>query len=228
MDLIDQQYLKTPFYGSRRMTALLNKSGYHVNRKRVQRLMRIMGIEAIYPKPKTTHSKKEHFKYPYLLKGLEITFPNHVWSSDITYVRLERGFIYLTAIIDWYSRYVLSWSLSNTLESRFCVETLEEALEIGTPSIFNTDQGAQYTAQSFLNPLKAKEIKISMDSKGRAIDNVFIERLWRSLKYEEVYLRSYRSISEAETAIEDYFRFYNQERLHQSLGYKTPENVYFN
>lgn len=210
------------------MTAVLNQSGFQVNRKRVRRLTRLMGIEAIYPKPKTSNSNKEHYKYPYLLKGLAISFPNHVWSSDITYLRLERGFIYLTAIIDWYSRYVLSWKLSNTLDTRFCVETLEEALKIGTPAIFNTDQGAQYTAQAFLDPLKAKEIKISMDSKGRAIDNVFIERLWRSLKYEEVYLRSYRTVSEAESSIEHYFSFYNHERLHQSLGYETPENVYFN
>ena len=226
-DLIDRQYLKTPFYGSRRMAAFLKQSGYRVNRKRVQRLMRIMGMEAIYPKPKTSNANKEHFNYPYLLKNVEISSPNHVWSSDITYLRPECGFICLTAIIDWFSRYVLSWKLSNSPDSGFCVETLEEALNIGTPQIFNTDQGAQYTARRFLDPLKAREIRISMDSKGRAIDNIFLERLWRSLKYEEVYLKSYRNISEAEEAIESYFLFYNHERLHQSLGYQTPENVYF-
>ena len=226
MDELDRQALKTPFYGSRRMQVHLNSLGYQVNRKRVQRLMRKMGLETIYPKPRTTQREASHQVYPYLLKGVAITEVNQVWSSDITYIRIEKGFVYLTAIIDWFSRYVLSWKLSNSLDAWFCVETLEVALQRGTPQIFNTDQGVQYTSQGFLQPLLDNKIRISMDSKGRALDNIFVERLWRSLKYEEVYLRSYCSVREAEQSIEAYFRFYNQERPHQSLEYQTPQMVY--
>ncbi len=197
MDLIDEQHTKTPFYGSRRLTAFLNRQGHLVNRKRVQRLMRLMRIEAIYPKPKTTRRNENHKIYPYLLKGVVINKPDQVWSTDITYIRIGNSFMYLTAVMDWFSRYVLSWRLSNTLENAFCIEALEEALNISTPKIFNTDQGTQYTSLKFLNILQDKKIKISMDSKGRALDNVFVERLWRTIKYEEVYLKDYRTVKEA-------------------------------
>ena len=227
MDLIDQEYLKYPFYGSRKMTAYLKDAGYNVNRKRIQHLMRKMGIEAIYPKANTSKANKEHKIYPYLLRNVSIKHPDHVWSTDITYIRLETGFVYLTAVIDWFSRFVLSWKLSNTLDTRFCREVLEEALLYGQPRIFNTDQGAQFTSHFFLEILEKREIQISMDSKGRALDNIFVERLWRSLKYEEIYLKSYESILEAENSINRYFSFYNKERFHQSLNYRTPEKVYF-
>lgn len=228
MDLIDQQYLKTPFYGSRKMTAYLRKNGYDINRKRVQRLMIKMGMQAIYPIPNTSRPNKEHKIYPYLLKGVTAEAPNHIWSTDITYIRLDRGFVYLSAIIDWFSRYVLAWKLSNSLDNSFCIETLEDAFQYGIPKIFNTDQGAQYTAQSFIDKLEEKnEIQISMDSKGRALDNIFVERLWRSLKYEEVYLNSYESVADAEQGIDQYLSFYNKERFHQSLNYRTPAAVYF-
>lgn len=227
MDLIDKQHTKTPFYGSRRLTVYLEKvHGHNVNRKRVQSLMRKMRIEAIYPKSKTTKADKKHKIYPYLLKGLQISRPNQVWSTDITYVRVGNGFGYLTAIIDWRSRYVLSWRLSNTLENSFCVEALEEAFGYGQPEIFNTDQGSQYTASNFLKPLIERGVSISMDSKGRALDNIFVERLWRSVKYEKIYLNEYNSMLELYNSLKEYFYFYNNERFHQSLNYKTPKELY--
>lgn len=226
MDLIDEQHTKTPFYGSRRLTAFLRNKGHVVNRKRVQRLMRLMRIEAIYPKPKTTRRNEKHKVYPYLLRGVVIDKPDQVWSTDITYIRIGNGFMYLAAIMDWFSRYVLSWRLSNTLENAFCIEALEEALYISTPEIFNTDQGSQFTSLNFLSILHAKKIRISMDSKGRALDNVFVERLWRTIKYEEVYLKDYRSVKEAHCSLKAFINFYNQERLHQALAYKAPLSVY--
>jgi putative transposase len=226
MDLLDRQYMETPFYGSRRMTAWLVRQGYPVNRKRVQRLMQLMGIEAIYPKINLSKRQKGHEIYPYLLKGVEIDQPDYVWSSDITYLRVGRGFLYLAAIIDWFSRYVLSWGLSNTLEADFCVDILNEALTLSRPLIFNTDQGSQYTSKQFITPLKAHGIQISMDSKGRAMDNIFVERLWRTVKYEEVYIKEYRTAKDAYMSLKEYFLFYNNKRLHQSLSYKTPYEVY--
>lgn len=228
MDLIDEQHTKTPFYGSRRLVAWLKQEGHQVNRKRVQGLMKTMRIEAIYPKPKLTRRNEDHKIYPYLLRNVKIERVDHVWSTDITYIRIGSGFVYLTAVIDWFSRYVLSWRLSNTLENTFCVEVLEEALSISQPEIFNTDQGCQYTASNFLKILKDRDIKISMDSKGRALDNIFVERLWRTIKYEEVYLKSYQSMKEAQSSLKTYMIFYNKERLHQSLGYSTTESVYYN
>lgn len=227
MDLIDRQYTETPFYGSRKMTAWLNSQKHQVNRKRVQRLMRLMGIEAIYPKPNLSRRRQDHKVYPYLLRGVEIVSPDQVWSTDITYVRVGQGFVYLTAVIDWYSRYVLSWQMSNSLDASFCVEALSEALDRSEPEIFNTDQGCQYTSKDFLKPLIDRNIRISMDSKGRALDNIFIERLWRTVKYEEVYLKEYRTVRNARSSLKDYFKFYNNRRLHQSLGYKTPKEIYF-
>jgi len=206
--------------------AWLNQQNHQINRKRVQRLMRLMRIEAIYPKPKLTKRNAEHKVYPYLLRGVSIEKNDHVWSTDITYIRIGNGFVYLTAVIDWYSRYVLSWRLSNSLENTFCVEVLEEALSISKPEIFNTDQGSQYTAANFLKILTDSNVKISMDSKGRALDNIFVERLWRTVKYEEVYLKDYQSMKEAQRSLKDYLNFYNKERLHQSLKYKTPESIY--
>jgi len=226
MELIDEQYMKTPFYGTRRMTAWLRQQGYKVNRKRVQRLMRLMGIEAIYPKKRLSKTSDEGRKYPYLLRGLEVEGPDHVWCVDITYIRMLRGFLYLVAIMDWYSRYVISWEISNSLEVEFCLEALEKALRISKPEIFNTDQGSQFTSKEFTGRLEEAGIWISMDSRGRVFDNIFIERLWRSLKYEEVYLHSYETVKEAKEGIGRYFSFYNRERLHESLGYKTPEEVY--
>ncbi len=208
------------------MAAWLRSKGCPVNRKRVQRLMRLMGLEAIYQKPQTSQSNPEHKKYPYLLRGLSIDKPNQVWSTDITYIRLERGFVYLSAIIDWHSRYVLSWRLSNTLDSVFCVEALKDALSKGKPEIFNTDQGVQFTSLDFISVLKADEIKISMDGKGRALDNIFIERLWRSLKYEFVYLHEFETIRELYQGLFEYFEFYNNARLHQALGYAVPASVH--
>ncbi|GAB6886990.1 hypothetical protein JCM13304A_04880 [Desulfothermus okinawensis JCM 13304] len=227
MRLIDEQYTKAPFYGSRRMTAWLRHQGYKVNRKRVQRLMRLMGIEAIYPKKRLSVSSNKCKKYPYLLRGLSIKKPDHVWSTDITYIRMSRGFLYLVAIIDWYSRYVLSWELSNTLEVGFCLEALQKALKIFRPEIFNSDQGSQFTSKEFTGRLEDAGIRISMDGRGRVFDNIFIERLWRTLKYEEVYIHSYETVKEARESLERYFRFYNTERFHESLGYKTPEEIYF-
>ncbi|ACN15113.1 transposase (IS150 family protein) [Desulforapulum autotrophicum HRM2] len=226
MDLIDKQHTITPFYGSRRLVAWLKQEGHPVNRKRVQGLMKKMRIEAIYPKPKLTRRNEAHKVYPYLLRGVNIARINHVWSTDITYIRIGNGFVYLTAVIDWFSRYVLSWRLSNTLENTFCVEVLEEALSIAEPEIFNTDQGCQYTATNFLKVLTDHKIKVSMDSKGRALDNIFVERLWRTVKYEEVYLKSYQSMKDAQSSLKTYLNFYNKKRLHQALEYKTPESIY--
>jgi len=228
MELIDRQYLKTPFYGSRRMVPYLANSGYHVNRKRVQRLMRLMDIQAIYPKRNLSQKKRDHKIYPYLLNDVKITIPNFVWSTDITYIPLRQGFLYLSAIIDWYSRYVLSWRLSNTLDAVFCIEALEEALEKGHPVIFNTDQGSQFTSKEFTQILLNKNIKISMDGRGRAFDNIFIERLWRTVKYEEIYLKGYETGRDAKEGLGNYFPFYNNERYHQSLEYKTPHEVHYN
>jgi putative transposase len=224
--LLDAQYTATPFYGSRRMTAWLRSQGYAVNRKRVTRLMRQMGIEAIYTKPHLSRPLAGHKIYPYLLRGVKIERVNHVWSADITYIRLHQGFIYLVAVIDWWSRYVLSWAVSITLESAFCLEALETALRRGRPAIFNTDQGAQFTSCAFTERLRQGGIQISMDGRGRALDNVFVERLWRSVKYEEVYLREYNTVREARQGLQRYFGFYNDERLHQALGYRTPAAVY--
>ena len=208
------------------MTAWLRSQGYAVNRKRVTRLMRQMGIEAIYTKPQLSQPLAGHKIYPYLLRGVKIERVNHVWSADITYIRLYQGFIYLVAVIDWWSRYVLSWAVSITLDGYFCLEALEIALRWGRPEIFNTDQGAQFTSRAFTERLRQGEIQISMDGRGRALDNVFVERLWRSVKYEEVYLREYNTVREAQQGLQRYFGFYNDERLHQALGYRTPAAVY--
>jgi putative transposase len=226
MDMIDEQHTKTPFYGSRRFTNFLRQKGYIVNRKRVQKLMNEMGIEAIYPKPKFNRRNEDHRIYPYLLRGLKIQKPDCVWSTDITYIRIGKGFGYLTSVIDWHSRYVLSWKLSNSLDNSFCIAALEEALDISEPEFFNTDQGCQYTAQNFLKPLIERGIKISMNSKGRALDNIYVERLWRTVKYEEIYIKDYTNMKDAYSSLKMYFKFYNQERPHQSLNYKTPEYVY--
>jgi putative transposase len=226
MDLIDRQYTETPFYGSRRITAQLKRTGCQVNRKRIQRLMRIMGLEAIFPGPNLSKRRQDHKVYPYLLKDAVIDRPDFVWSTDITYIRVGSGFIYLMAVIDWFSRYVLSWNTSNSLEAAFCVMGLQEALEQSTPDIFNTDQGSQFTSNDFIGPLQKRGIKISMDSKGRALDNIFVERLWRSVKYEEVYPKSYQSVKEAKRSLAQYFDFYNNRRVHQSLDYLTPAEVY--
>jgi len=227
MMLIDRQYTETPFYGSRRMTEWLKAQGHSVNRKRIQRLMRLMGIEGIAPKPGTSLRNKAHKVYPYLLRGLEISRPNQVWSTDITYCAMPQGFMYLVAIIDWYSRYVISWELSNSLDADFCVQALEQALDQTKPDIFNTDQGCQFTSQDFLAPLLEKEVKVSMDGKGRALDNIFVERLWRSVKYELLYLNEFRTVAELYQGLRQYFDFYNNERLHQSLKYKTPQSIHF-
>lgn len=226
MGLIDREFTKHPFYGYRKMTEYLRKLGHRVNGKRIRRLMGLMGLEAVFPGRKTTITNKAHRKYPYLLRGLVIERPDQVWSMDITYIRVQGGFIYLTAVIDWYSRYVLAWEVSNTLDSGFCLEAVKKALETGKPEIMNTDQGVQYTSNDFTGFLEAQGIRISMDGKGRALDNVFVERLWRSLKYEETYLKNYETVRDAEKGIGEYFRFYNGERLHQSLGYQTPADIY--
>jgi len=226
MKLIDRQYLATPFYGARKIAACLKDQNYGVNRKRVRRLMRVMGIKAIYRRPKTSQPAPGHKIYPYLLGGMKITRPNQVWAADITYIPMARGFLYLVAIIDWYSRYVLSWRLSNTLDAGFCVEALEEALKKGRPDIFNTDQGSQFTGEAFTRFLQQHGISISMDGKGSYNDNLFIERLWRSVKYEEVYLKAYQDGREARVGLGNYFRFYNTERPHQALGYRTPAKVF--
>jgi putative transposase len=226
MRLIDEQYLKTPFYGSRRMTAVLKRRGEAVNRKRVRRLMALMGLEGLDPKRRTTVADPDARSYPYLLRDRVLTRVDEVWSSDITYVPMRRGFMYLTAVIDWYSRYVLSWRLSNTLEVRFCVEALDEALSRGRPEIFNTDQGSQFTSREYTGRLEGAGIAVSRDGRGRALDNVFVERLWRSVKYEDIYIKDYERVSELESGLTAYFRFYDEERPHQSLGYRTPGEVY--
>ena len=226
MKLIDQQYLATPFYGSRRMTVWLQRQGRPMSRKRVQRLMRTMGLRAIFRRPRTSQPAAGHKVYLYLLGGMEITRPNQVWAADITYIPMARGFLYLVAIMDWYSRYVLSWRLSNTLDADFCVEALEEALSQGKPEIFNTDQGSQFTGEAFTGLLKQHGVRISMDGKGRYCDNIFVERLWRTVKYEEVYLKAYSNGREAKAGLDAYFRFYNAQRPHQALGYRTPAEVF--
>jgi putative transposase len=225
MALIDRQYTDCPFYGSRRMTAWLIQQAEEVNRKRVQRLMRLMGLEAIYPKPKLSAGRK-HKVYPYLLRDVAISRVDQVWSSDITYVGLPGGFMYLAAILDWHSRYVLGWRLSNTLDGTFCLELLDEALSRGKPEVFNTDQGVQFTAEAWTGRLHSAGVKVSMDGRGRCLDNVFVERLWRSVKYEDVYLRRYENVAELRAGLSCYFEFYNHSRLHQALGYRAPAVVY--
>jgi len=227
MKLIDRQYLLTPFYGSRKMAVWLKDRGYAVNRKRVRRLMSLMGLRAIYRRPRTSKPAKGHKVYPYLLGGMAITRPNQVWAADITYVPMARGFMYLVAIMDWHSRAVLSWRISNTTDTRFCLEALAEAVVVAgrAPEIFNTDQGAQFTNEAFTGLLEQHGIRISMDGKGSYNDNLFIERLWRTVKYEEVYLKAYQNAREARAGLANYFRFYNTERPHQALGYKTPAEV---
>ncbi len=230
MRLLDEQYTKTPFYGILRMTAWLKTQGYHVNEKRVARLLRLMGLEgleAIYPKPHLSVADPAAHRYPYLLKGLTIERVNQVWSTDITYIRTTRGFVYLVAIIDWFSRYVLAWEISVTLDVNFCLDASDRALRVTRPEIFNSDQGVQFTSQEFTHRLEAAHIRISRDGRGRALDNIFVERLWRSVKYEEVYLKDYDTVPTAVQNLKAYFTFYNQERLHQSLGYVTPATVYY-
>ena len=227
MRQIDELYLKWPFYGSRRMVAQLRGEGYEVNRKRVRRLMRLMGIEAIYQKPNTSRKHPSHKIYPYLLKNLTIDRANQVWCADITYIPMAHGWVYLVAVMDWYSRRVLAWRLSITMETDFCVEALKEAMaRFGKPEIFNTDQGVQFTAAAFIEQLEAQGVQISMDGKGRFLDNIFIERLWRSLKYEEVFIRAYVSVAEARLGIGNWITFYNDERKHQALGYRTPSEIF--
>lgn len=228
MALIDKEYTRAPFYGYRKMTARLNKQpGSRVNHKRVARLMAKMGLQAIYPGPKTTVSHPQHKKYPYLLRGLEINRPNQVWAADITYVPMPHGFMYLLAIIDWFSRFVVAWQISNTLDGVFCVAALRQALLHGQPEIFNTDQGVQFTARDFTNELQSANIRISMDSRGRVFDNIFVERLWRTVKYEDIYIKEYATVPALFTGLADYFNLYNYERPHQSLGYCTPADVHF-
>jgi putative transposase len=228
MRLIDAEYTKTPFYGSRRVVAWLAEyKNLYVNRKRIQRLMRLMRLEVIYPRPRLTQRDTEHRIYPYLLRGFVAHQVNQVWSTDITYIRLRSGFLYLTAVMDWHSRYVLAWELSNTLDASFCVSTLQRALLQGRPEIFNTDQGCQYTCKDFIKVLVDADIAISMDGRGRCLDNIFSERLWRTIKYEEVYLNDYATGEDAFRGLKRFFGFYNGERLHQSLGYRTPASIYF-
>ncbi len=226
MRLLDEEHTRHPFYGSRRLTAWLGEQGEEVNRKRVQRLMRLMGLEAIYPKPRLSVPDLSHRVYPYLLRGVGIDRVNQVWSADITYVPMPKGFMYLAATIDWYSRYVVSWRLSNTLDGLFCQEMLDEALGRGRPEIFNTDQGVQFTALAFTERLKQAGVLISMDGRGRCLDNVFVERLWRTVKYENIYLQAYATVAELEQGLRSYLRFYNEERLHQSLDYQPPQVVH--
>lgn len=229
MRLIDEQYLKAPFYGWPRMTLYLQKLGYQINPKRVRRLMHKMGLQAIYPKARSKNQAgKAHKIYPYLLRDLAIVRPNQVWSADITYVPMPQGFMYLTAVIDWYSRYVLAWQLSNTLEGHFCLLALEQALSQGKPEIFNTDQGVQFTPQSFTDRVERAGIQVSMDGRGRALDNIFIERLWRTVKYEHLYLYHYDTVPALQAGLGDYFIFYNKERFHQSLDNLTPAQIHFN
>jgi putative transposase len=227
MRRIDEQYLTTPFYGSRRMVAVLRREGEAVNRKHVRRLMQVMGIEAIYQKPNTSRRHPDHKVYPYLLRGLAIDRPNQVWCADITYVPMAKGFVYLVAIMDWFSRRVLAWRLSISMETEFCVEALQDAMDRhGRPGIFNTDQGVQFTSVAFIEELAIRGVRISMDGKGRFLDNIFIERLWRSLKYEEVFIKAYTSVAEARCGIGTWLGFYNDERLHQALGYRTPREIF--
>ena len=225
--LIDEEYTSRPFYGSRRMVVFLRAAGHVVNRKRVQRLMRGMGLAGMAPGPNTSRAHPQHKVYPYLLRGIPVIRPNQVWSTDITYIRLARGFAYLVAIIDWYSRKVLSWRISNSMDASFCVDCLEDALRRhGKPEVFNSDQGSQFTSTAFTDVLKREGVTISMDGRGRALDNIFVERLWRNVKYEDVYLKGYANMAELMVGLAQYFAFYNAERPHQSLGYQTPEQVY--
>lgn len=226
MRLLDEQYTRTPYYGVLKMEAYLRSLGHDVNSKRVRRLLRKMGLEAIYQKPNTSKPNPEHKVYPYLLRGLVIDHCDQVWSTDITYVRLASGFVYLVAVIDWYSRYVLGWALSNTLDADFCIETVASLLEHRKCEIFNTDQGSQFTTPRFTLPLLDKGIRVSMDGRGRALDNIFVERLWRTVKYEYVYLQDIQTVQEAWLGLRDYFLFYNNERFHQSLDYRTPAQIY--
>ena len=228
MELIDRQYLKTPTWGSRSMRNHLRRLGYKVNRKRVQRLMRLMGLEAIYPKRKTSQPYPDHKIYPYLLRSLKIDRPNQVWAADISYIPMSRGFMYLVAVMDWQSRKVLSWRLSNTLDTDFCVEALEDAInQFGSPDIFNTDQGAQFTSRAFTDVLKEHDIKISMDGRGRVQDNIFIERLWWTVKYHYLYLHTFDNVTQLRNGLNEWFRHYNEERFHQALDTLTPDEVYF-
>lgn len=225
--LIDAEYTRHPFFGSRKMVIYLRETGHQANRKRVQRLMRILGLAGMAPGPNTSQPHPQHKIYPYLLRGVNVTRPNQVWSTDITYIRLARGFVYLVAVIDWYSRKVLAWRLSNTLDSGFCIDCLEQSLQAyGAPEIFNTDQGCQFTSDAFTGVLKLHDIAISMDGRGRALDNIFVERLWRSVKHEDVYLKGYVNMPELQLGLTEYFEFYNTERPHQSLSYCTPDQVY--
>lgn len=226
MRLIDEQYTRIPFYGVLRMTAWLRREGHLVNSKRIRRLMRLMGLEAVYPKPRLSRSHPKHRKFPYLLRDLSVTRPDQVWATDITYIRLNRGFAYLVAILDWFSRYVVAWEMDITLETGFCLKALDRALAKSRCEIFNSDQGCQFTSAEFTTRLEQEGIRISMDGRGRVYDNIFVERLWRALKYEEVYLKAYDNVFEALREIGRYFEFYNGERLHQSLGYQTPAEVY--
>jgi len=226
MNMIDEQFTKTPFYGVERMTAWLKRQGQEVNHKRIRRLMRLMGLEAIYPKPRLSLSNEAHKKYPYLLSNLTIDHSDQVWCADITYIRMLHGFVYLVAIMDWYSRFVLAWQISTTLDTSFCLSALQQGLELSKPEIFNTDQGSQFTSLEFTGRLEQGGIRISMDGRGRVFDNIFVERLWRSVKYEEVYLHHYQTVSEVRNGLAKYFLFYNMERLHESLGYQPPYEVY--
>jgi putative transposase len=227
MRWLDQEYTDRPFYGVRKMTAGLQLQGYAVGPKRVRRLLRAMGLMAVYPKPRLSLNPLAHQRFPYLLKGVAIVRPNQVWSTDITYIRLQGGFVFLAAVLDWYSRYVLAWELSITLEADFCVTVLERALRDQRPEIFNTDQGVQFTSAQFQAPLLAAQVRVSMDGRGRVFDNIFVERLWRSVKYEEVYLKDYRTVAEAREGLAHYFPFYNEQRIHQALDYRTPHHVHF-
>lgn len=228
MMLIDKIFLKHPYCGARRIRELLKRTGKHVTRKRIRRLMKLMGLETLYRKPRTSKANPEHKIYPYLLKGLDIDHPNHVWASDLTYIPMARGFIYLVAVMDWHSRYIISWRLSNTMEADFCVEALKDGLSRATPEIFNTDQGSQFTSEDFVGAIKGAGAQVSMDGRGRYLDNIFVERLWRSLKYEEVYLNPYENIKQARESISRWIDFYNNGRPHQALDYRTPAEVYFN
>jgi putative transposase len=225
--LLDEEYTRHPFYGVRKMTVWLRDQGHPVGPKRVRRLLRSMGLMAVYAKPHLSLNPLCHKRFPYLLKGVTIVRPNQVWSTDITYIRLRGGFVYLAAVLDWYSRYVLAWELSISLEADFCVTVLERALVGQRPEIFNTDQGVQFTSSGFQAPLLAAQVRLSMDGRGRAFDNIFVERLWRSVKYEEVYLKDYRDVAEAREGLGEYFPFYNEQRIHQALNYRTPQSVHF-
>jgi putative transposase len=226
MRLIDEHYTACPFYGSRRWTAWLRGQGHEVNRKRVQRLMGLMGLVAVYPRPRLSAADRRHKVYPYLLRGVSIERPDQVWSADITYVPLAHGFMYLAATIDWYSRYVIAWRLSNTLDGSFCLDMLDEALSLGKPEVFNTDQGVQFTASAWAARLLSAGVAVSMDGVGRCLDNVFVERLWRSVKQEDIYLKRYELVPQLQAGLKDYFPFYNERRPHQALDYRTPAAVY--